>query len=47
MYTSSFNFPCKKTLFMSNYFNFQLYIEAKERSNPIIVIFATGEKVSR
>jgi len=46
MYTSSFN-SWKKALFMSNRFNSQLYIEARERSNLIVVIFATGEKVSR
>jgi len=32
---------------MSNYFNSQLYIEARERSNLIVVIFATGKKVLR
>jgi len=29
---------------MSNYFSFQLYIEARERSNLIMVIFAAGEE---
>jgi len=43
MYTSSFNFPCKKTFFMSNCFKI---IEARERRNLIVVIFAIGEKVS-
>jgi len=45
MYTSSFNSPCKKALFMSNFFNSQLYIEARERSNLIVIIFASREKV--
>jgi len=47
MYTSFFSSLCNKTLFMSNYFNFQLYIKAREGSNLIEVIFATREKVSR
>ena len=43
IYTSSFNFPCEKTFFMSNCFKI---IEARERRNLIVVIFAIGEKVS-
>jgi hypothetical protein len=47
IYTSSFKSPCKKALFTSNYSRCHPLMEGKASKTIIVVILATGEKVSK